>query len=136
MSEKRGCLGFLFGMKVSDKHEETLPYKLRDDFLSSAEFSFYKVLLMAIGDNYIICPKVSLADIFFVPNRRENMTYVNKIARKHVDYLLCDKETMRPVMAIELNDQSHNRSSRKARDMFVHEVFKAAKLPLGTVTNS
>lgn len=26
-----------------------LPYRLRDDFLSSAEFSFYKVLLSVVG---------------------------------------------------------------------------------------
>lgn len=37
---------------------------------------------------------------------------------------------MRPLVGIELDDKSHERLDRKARDEFVDQVFAAAKLPL------
>jgi hypothetical protein len=44
--------------------------------------------------------------------------------------LLCDPLTARPLVAIELDDQSHNRADRQLRDKFVDGVFAAAALPL------
>ena len=40
---------------------EALPYRMRDDFLSSAELSFCHVLVSAIGNRVTVCPKVRLA---------------------------------------------------------------------------
>lgn len=47
-----------------------------------------------------------------------------------MDFLLCESTTMRPVLGIELNDRSHERPERKARDELVDGVFAAASLPL------
>ncbi|HND53529.1 MAG TPA: DUF2726 domain-containing protein, partial [Pirellulaceae bacterium] len=113
----------------SEEFEE-LPYRLRDDFLSAAEFSFYRVLLMAAADRAIVCPKVNLADIFFVASGYRSQAYHNKIDRKHVDFLLCEPQTMRPLCGIELDDSSHARRDRQARDEFVDQVFEAAELQL------
>jgi hypothetical protein len=57
-------------------------------------------------------------------------TYTNKIDRKHVDYLLCDPQTVRPLLGVELDDGNHQRSDRQKRDSFVDQVFTAAGLPL------
>ena len=109
---------------------EVLPYRLRDDFLSHAEFSFYKVLSSLNGTQLAIQSKVRLADIFFVARPNENVTYFNRIAQKHLDFLVCDSITMKPLLGIELDDSSHNRDSRQERDDFVEKVFQAAGLPL------
>lgn len=108
------------------------PYFLRDDFLSPAEQSFYLVLKHLVSDQAIICTKVSLGDLFFVKSndRSKFRTLTNKIDSKHVDFLLCDPKTVRPLVGIELDDKSHQRSARKVRDEFVEMVYKAAKLPL------
>ena len=37
---------------------------------------------------------------------------------------------MRPILGIELDDSSHTRSDRQARDEFVDKAFEVAKLPL------
>ena len=37
---------------------------------------------------------------------------------------------MRPLVGVELDDRSHERSSRQERDGFVDEVFRVAGLPL------
>jgi hypothetical protein len=147
----RGCLSIIFPWlaKGGDKSKDytvrfdsgsdekdskfdldSLPYRLRDDFLSPAEFSFYKVLSGLVGTHLVIQSKVRLADIFFVSRPNENMSYFHRIAQRHVDFLICEPQTMKPLLGIELDDSSHNRSDRQERDDFVDHVFEAAELPL------
>ena len=146
---KPGCLAGvlnLFGIKPQkssivftktdeDFEEDFFPYRVRDDFLTPAEHSFYLVLKQMLGENFAseyfaICPKVLLADIFFVFRPNENMSAYNRINRKHVDFLICEPKTMKPRFAIELDDSSHRRPERQERDDFVDGVFEAAELPL------
>jgi hypothetical protein len=110
----------------------SLPFNLRDDFLSHAEISFYQVLRAAVGDQVLICPKVNLGDLFFVAtgDHRKNRALANRVDRKHVDFLLCDPRTVKPIVGIELDDKSHDRPERKTRDELVAGVFAAAGLPL------
>jgi len=112
--------------------EQIYPYKLRDHFLSPAELNFYRVLRDVIQENATICTKVSLRDVFYVSPRDASLhrTYLNKIDRKHVDFLLCDNNTMQPIVGIELDDSSHQRKDRQERDQFVDAVFQAAGLPI------
>ena len=109
---------------------EGLPYRLRDDFLSPAELSYYLVLKTVLGPRAAICTKVRLADLLFVARPHENMAFVNRISSKHIDFLICESSDMRPVVAIELDDASHNREDRRERDEFVDEALAAASLPL------
>lgn len=93
MSQNIGCLGSLlklFGIVPKSvnshtRHSRTdrLPYRLRDDFLSFAERSFYKTLILALKDeSVVVFSKVSLGDIFFINSRdyKEKMTYWNNIS--------------------------------------------------------
>jgi hypothetical protein len=138
MSDERpGCLGRfmrLFGLKPRSQQNsdtvEELPYRLRDDFLSVTESSFYRVLMAVVGNRVTVCPKVGLRDIFYVARPNENAAYMNQIKQKHLDFLLCDPKTIKPFLAIELDDASHARPERIERDEFVDRVFKTAGLPL------
>jgi hypothetical protein len=98
-AEKQGCLGLLaelFGAaphsasQIEQSAEELLPYHVRDDFLSPVELNFYRVLQTAAGDWAVICPKVSLGDLFYAQtgDYATNAAYRNKIDRKHMDFLL------------------------------------------------
>ena len=117
---------------VHKEQAAIFPYRIRDDFLSPAERSFYHVLGRVAGPRFLICPKVSLADLFYVKsgNPQEYRIYTNKIDRKHVDFVLCDPQTLTPIAGIELDDKSHEREDRKQRDDFVEGVFTAAGLKL------
>jgi hypothetical protein len=135
-----GCLGLLlkaFGLLPKENNTSIFPYAQRDDFLSSSEFSFYKVLVQAINKELVVCPKVGLQDIFFVTERDQSKkaSYLNKINRKHIDFLICNKETMKPVFGIELDDLSHQRQDRVDRDIFVDQLFKVAGLRLIRINN-
>ena len=132
-----GCLSFLLRLfGVSTRSVEgsdaaaTFPYRVRDDFLSAAELSFYHVLTTVLDGRGIICIKVGLADIFFVTRPHENLSARNRIAQKHVDFLVCDLRTLKPLFGLELDDASHARSDRKTRDEFVDRTFQVAQLPL------
>lgn len=138
--QNRGCLGFLFPFfggsedKKSPGSVDEYPYKLRDDFLTLAERSFYGVIVSVVGPELVVCPKVALKDVFFVSRPNENRAAINRIGQKHVDFLLCSPETMRPVLGVELDDSTHRRSDRRSRDDFVDRVFEAGALPLMRVT--
>ena len=134
-AEPQGCLAAIlkiFGISLASTSPKSdqLPYRLSNNFLSPAELSFYRVLMMAIAETYVVCPKVNLADIFFVPRKKGVRSHENKINRKHDDFLLCDASTMTPVLGIELDDWSHARPDRQERDQFVDQVFEVAGLPL------
>jgi hypothetical protein len=133
--EKPGCLGRVMGwLGLAGKRggDAALPYRANDRLLSHAELSFYHVLRQAAGDWAAICPQVSLADLFSVTVRDhgKRTSWRNKIDRKRVDFVLCEPETMGPVLGIELDDASHGRAGRQERDAFVEEVFAAGGLPL------
>jgi hypothetical protein len=112
--------------------QEAFPCALRDDFLSPAEQSFCLVLRGVVTDQLVVCPKVALADLFFAKtgDARQNRICLNRIDRKHVDFQLCETKTLRRKLGIELDDRSHDRAGRQARDVFVNDVFAGAKLPL------
>ena len=130
-SEKRGCLAAALRLLAGVlPGREPLPYKVRDHFLSPAEYVFYRVLLSVIRGRLVVCPKVRLGDLFHVTYSKHAVSHRNRINQKHVDFVLCDLDTMQPVAAIELDDSSHNLLSRRERDAFVEDVFKAAGLPL------
>lgn len=140
-TEKSGCLTTLLrwlGLVPTQKptQEEILPFHLRDDFLSRAELSFYHVMQSAVADWAVVCPKVSLAELFFAKtgDYGTNRSWMNRINRKHMDFLLCDPKTMRPLLGVELDDASHQRHDREERDEFVDQVFAAAELPLARVS--
>jgi hypothetical protein len=132
--EPAGCLLLLlrlFGFGVGESAgSRELPYRLRDDFLSPAEASFFRVLRQAVQQRALVFAKVNLADLFFVTRPQENRADRNRIDRKHVDFLLVHPDTLQPLAGVELDDASHQRPQRAERDRFVDQVFQAAGLPL------
>ena len=119
-----------------EKEEETssidYPYHLVDEFLSPAEHNFFFNLKAVAGDSVHIFSKVKLSDLFYTKtgDHGKNRSYTNRIDRKHIDFLLCDAKTLKPILGIELDDKSHQRADRQERDDFVNHVFEGAKLPL------
>lgn len=108
------------------------PYRRAPHLLTPTELKFYQVLRAAAGENAVIFAKVRLGDLFNVATNDRSKTYGyrNKIDRKHVDFVLCDPMTLTPIAGVELDDSSHQRDDRQARDEFVDGVFSAAGLPL------
>jgi hypothetical protein len=111
------------------KTVERLPYRMRGQFLSSPEVALYRALSEMVEDRYVICPKVSLNDIFIIVRPNENVHYFNKIFRKHVDFLLCNPKSMNPAFGVEMVRPIAKSETRSA-DAFIDEIFQDAGLPL------
>ena len=117
------------------EQDERLPYRLRDTFLSTPELALMKVLQSMAGRHYVICPKVSLNDLFYIVRPNENVHFFNKFFRKHVDFLLCEPNTFRPAFGIELVKPVSRNEVREA-DQFMEDLFLSAGLPLVHVPSS
>lgn len=123
----------IIGSVLDKKKRQDFSYLKKDSLLTEAEKSFYAVLQDVVGDSYLLFSQVSLLEIVSVPdglNRSDRYSAKNKIQSKHIDFLLCEKETIRPLVAIELDDSSHYQADRIARDDFLNEAFASAGLPL------
>ncbi len=120
---------------MADKKEERLPYRLRGEFLTTTERALYRVLTELLGTRYLICPKVGLNELFYIVRPNENVHFFNKFFRKHVDFLLCDPQTLAPAFGVEiirLNASGEVRDS----DKFMDELFLDAGLPLVHIPSS
>lgn len=128
-------IGFLLFFNNSSSVKEqakSLPYYKITNLLTPAELSFYHVLKIAVSEQYDISIKVRLADLISVQKGIDKTlwrTAFNRIAAKHIDFVLCDKNTSEILCAIELDDQSHLQQKRQRRDLFVEKALGAAKLP-------
>lgn len=109
--------------------DERLPYRLREQFMSTPELSLLRVLQDMVQNHYVICPKVALNDIFYIVRPNENVHFFNKIFRKHVDFLLCEPDTLKPAFGIELVKPVTKNETREA-DKFMQDLFLSAGLPL------
>ena len=113
---------------------EILPVKLRDPLLSATETKFYQVLHAVAGQRVVICPKMRLADLFRVqagdPKHKQYANFYRQIAHRSVDFVLCERYTLKPMLAIELYDHALPKGQRKQRDAFIDKVFKAGKMPI------
>ncbi len=121
------------GVYLERSKLKSVAYQKKDSLLTEAEKKFFTVLQQVVGDRYLVFPQVSLLEILSpIAGLSSRLRYSahNRIQAKHIDFLLCEKETTRPLVAIELDDSSHYRSDRVARDNFLNEAFVGAGLPL------
>ena len=123
-------LRLLFG--GSSKSESNFPFKKKDYLLSMAEKNFYWVLSqVANKNNVLLFTKVRLEDLLWIPKGTENrFGERSRIKSKHIDFVLCDKENIKPLVAIELDDSSHSRPDRIDRDNFLDKALGVAGLPI------
>lgn len=115
--------------------KEFLPYSLKKYFFTRSESVFYRELKEQLGNRYDIFPKVRIIDfVDVIPGAPNYSSWRNKIWSKHVDFLLCEKETHTPVIAIEVNGGSHNTAKAIARDAFVADIYETVDIKFVVVS--
>jgi hypothetical protein len=121
---------------MAETDTQRLPYRLREPFLSSTELILFRTLTDLMGKRYLICPKVSLNDIFYIVRPNENVHFFNKFFRKHVDFLLCDRQTVVPAFGVEIVRRPSVKGEARESDKFLEDVFTDAGLPLVHIPSS
>lgn len=114
----------------SQSKRRELPYHSRKTLLSQGEAAFFAPLQQAVNGKYLIMSKVRLADVVSCSSRDWHSGYGGAISQKHLDFVLCEPRTMRFILAVELDDRTHDAEDRKRRDRFVNRVLAVVELPL------
>lgn len=107
---------------------EASPYESRGFLLTPGELAFYKVLRNAVGSTCSIALKVRLADLLHCPDDLWDTRHGRKISQKHIDFVLYDSASTAIVLAVELDDRSHELRHRRLRDRFVDRALRSAGL--------
>ena len=107
-------------------------YGRKDYLMTKAENDFFAVLKESLQERYQIFPQVHLSallDETKVKGQNWNAAF-RHINGKSVDFVVCDSTYTRPLLAIELDDFTHDTQERRGRDMEVERIFENANMPL------
>lgn len=120
-----------FKKRTSDHNEQSVFY-LKQNFMNSSEHALFINLTKQFGSEYIILSKVRIEDFVGVKKdglpENKRFGQRNKIKSRHVDFLICDLKSTRPLMVVELDGGSHNASIRKKRDDVLDGIYNDIKI--------
>jgi len=106
-------------------------YTAKSLMMTRIESEFFTKLDQAVSERYFVFPQVHLSALLDHRVKGQDWKFAFRhINGKSVDFVLCDKETLRPTYAIELDDLTHEQSDRRKRDAEVERIFKEANIPL------
>ena len=105
-------------------------FRPRPFLLTRNEAAFFNVLSAVVGHHYLISCKVRLADLVTCAERDWRRGHANRIAQKHVDFVVTHVASSRIVAAIELDDRTHAKPERRLRDAFLNDLFRQMRIRL------
>lgn len=106
-------------------------YNRKYVIMTEREQEFYKKLKLVCGDSILIFPQIHLSSLFFHNVKGQNFKLAFRfINRLSVDFVLVDSRNFKTLLAIELDDSTHNEKNRVKRDLIVNDIFKKANFPL------
>jgi very-short-patch-repair endonuclease len=108
-------------------------YGRRKYLMTQSENTFFRLLIASVGDQVNVFPQVRLSSLLYRAKGIERRYWHAALARinqKSVDYVLCDKVTGEILLAIELDDITHDTVVREQRDGDVNAMLKEAGMPL------
>lgn len=104
-------------------------YKKKKYFMTKNEYELFNKLKLATQERQLIVqPQVNLATVI---EKVGEYKYQNELYR-NLDFCIFNKSYC-PILAIELNDETHKQADRAKRDYKVREILKTAGLPLLTL---
>lgn len=124
-------IGALFGWNKDDEEleeKEQPKYTIKKSQMSECEKYFYDILTIHFSSDYDIRPQVPLSSII-EKEKSFSREYQNELNRV-IDFGIFNRETSEPLLLIEINDKTHNQSSRKERDKKVQSICNSAGIKL------
>lgn len=111
-------------------------WRRRGQLMTDRETHFFHGLLRDVdAGRWYLCPQVRVADIVQIssavrPRSKTWWKLFNLVSRWHCDVVIVDRATLDVVAAVELDDRSHLKSSRRRRNILLNEVMRQAGIPL------
>ncbi|WP_085298493.1 DUF2726 domain-containing protein [Cognaticolwellia mytili] len=107
------------------------PFDRKTAIFTPAEKNFQNLVEQAMGDRYRIINRVKLADIVTIRNgvsNRAGQTAANNANSKYLDFVICDRDSMKLLGAIDLVD-TKGKGYKVKKDWFVSGALEAAAVP-------
>ncbi|MDF2178504.1 DUF2726 domain-containing protein [Aliiglaciecola sp. CAU 1673] len=108
------------------------PFKKRSNLFTPVERSFLDLIESAVGDQYRIVCRVRLSDILTLrqgTDKKTGRSAMLKANSRYLDFILCDKQDLSPVVAVDLVHQQGKEGYKSQRDWFVSSALDAARIP-------
>lgn len=122
---------------TSKTNDITVYFKKDYTFTKNELFAYRDIKKIADKCDLVVFPKMRLADICGVTKGTKYWNaYFSKIKSKHIDFVLCDNKLCSPMIAIELDDSTHQREDRKKRDAFVNDLMNHIGIPILHIYNT
>ena len=117
--------------------KKTTQYKYRPKpIMTHREEEAFRYLVRIFDQKFYVIPQVYLGSILNHEIKGQNWQGAfQHINRKSVDYVLLNKETLKVVCAVELDDRTHDSEKRQKRDAEVERILKGADIPLVRTRN-
>ena len=115
-------------------HEPGLafPFKKKGNLFTPVERTFLELIEEAVGNEFRILCRVKMSDILTIRQNADKKTIKNAASRagsKHLDFVLCSKVDMSPIIAIDLVHNSGKDGYKSQRDYYVSGALDAAHIP-------
>lgn len=99
------------------------------DFMTDAEVRFFRQLKQAVPE-FLIFSQVGLSRLIECTDEEDEKFWFNRINRMSVDYVLVDQDAQHVLVAIELDDWSHDHAGRMKADLKKDKALISAGIPM------
>ena len=107
------------------------PFEKKQVVFTAAEKNFQNLVEQALGPKYRVINRVKLSDMVTIRNgvsSKAGQTATNNADNKYLDFVICDRDTMRLLAAIDLVD-TQGKGYKVKKDWFVSGALEAATIP-------
>lgn len=107
------------------------PFDGKPSVFTPAEKNFQNLVERALGDEYRVLNRVKLADIVTIRkgvSAKAGQTALNNANNKYLDFVICKRDTMQLMGAIDLVDTS-GKGYKVKKDWFVSGALEASSIP-------
>lgn len=114
-----------------DYYTQNPTYAKKASVMTAREATFFATLQSICNGYFYIIPQAHLS--LFLSEKivgqdwKQAFMHINS---KSVDFLVCKRSDHSPVVAIELDDSTHDSNTRQRRDQWVNNALQSAGIPL------
>jgi very-short-patch-repair endonuclease len=128
------ALAVLIGTWYERRRLTRGPYTPAGPLLTPAEAHFFHALRRALAGRAAIMCKVRLWDVAQAVSPR--LGQAGLLMRQHLDFVIVDKTSFRPLCVVELDDGSHRLRKSQWRDRVKDRALEGARIPCLRVRQS